>query len=89
MTPTPHLASPQSVRGAARGMGLVDVPEELGAVRVTFDDSIITDTTAEKAQDMAEVAAGLMHAWEYRAKWYGEAVAEARAAAGTLDETAA
>lgn len=52
----------------ALGEGL---PDE-GAVRVTFDDSIITDTSAEKRQDMDEVAAGLMEPWEYRAKWYGE-----------------
>ena len=37
-----------------------------------FDDSIITDTTVEKRQDMDEAAAGLMEPWEYRAKWYGE-----------------
>ena len=51
-----------------------------------FDDSIITDTTAEKRQDMDEVAAGLMQGWEYRAKWYGEDEAAARrrgAAAGS------
>ena len=54
--------------------------------RVGFDDSIITDTTAEKRQDMDEVAAGLMQGWEYRAKWYGEDEATARrrgAAAGS------
>ena len=39
---------------------------------MTLTDSIITDTAAEKQQDMAEVAAGLMLANEYRAKWYGE-----------------
>ena len=72
----------RAVLGAARGMGLVDAPEDVGVVRVTFDDSIITDTTAEKAQDMAEVAAGLMHAWEYRAKWYGEDEGTARERAG-------
>ena len=72
----------RAVLGAARGMGLVDAPEDVGCVRVTFDDSIITDTTAEKAQDMAEVAAGLMHAWEYRAKWYGEDEGTARERAG-------
>ncbi len=47
------------------------LPEE-GQVHVQWDDSIITDTAADKAQDMAEVAAGLMAAWEYRVKWYGE-----------------
>ncbi len=49
----------------------VELPDE-GLVRITFDDSIITDTTAEKKQDMNEVAAGLMAGWEYRTKWYGE-----------------
>jgi hypothetical protein len=66
-----------------RALG-VDLPDE-GGVRVTFDDSIITDTTAEKRQDMDEVAAGLMQGWEYRRKWYGEDEATARrrgAAAG-------
>ncbi len=43
----------------------VGLPDE-GGIRVTFDDSIITDTTAEKRQDMDEVAAGLMEPWEYR-----------------------
>ena len=60
----------RAVLAAARRMG-EPLPDE-GDVEVTFDDSIITDTTAEKAQDMAEVTAGLMHGWEYRAKWYGE-----------------
>ena len=63
----------------------VGLPDE-GLVRVAFDDSIITDTTAEKRQDMDEVAAGLMERWEYRAKWYGEDEATARrrgAAAGS------
>lgn len=35
-----------------------NLPEE-SSVRVTFDDSIISDTAAEKKQDMDEVAAGL------------------------------
>lgn len=70
-----------AVLGLARMMG-TSLPEE-GEIRVTFDDSIITDTTAEKSQDMAEVAAGLMQAWEYRCKWYGEDEATARRMAGS------
>ena len=56
-----------------------EVPDE-GQIHTIFDDSIITDTAAEKAQDMAEVGV-TMHAWEYRQKWYGEEekVAKARA----------
>lgn len=54
---------------AWRGFG-EDIPEE-GCMRVQYDDSIIQDVAAEKAQDMAEVGV-TMAAWEYRAKWYGE-----------------
>ena len=60
----------RALLAAERNLG-VELPGE-GDVRVAFDDSIITDTTADKRQDMDEVAAGLMAGWEYRAKWYGE-----------------
>ena len=50
----------RAVMAASRSLG-VELPDE-GEVRVTFDDSIITDTSAEKRQDMAEVASGLMNA---------------------------
>ena len=64
--------------GVSRGFG-ESIPDE-GAMRVQYDDSIIQDTAAEKAQDMAEVGVTI-HAWEYRQKWYGEEekVAKARA----------
>lgn len=61
-----------------RGLG-VELPDE-GGIRVTFDDSIISDTASDKRQDMDEVAAGLMRPWEYRCKWYGEDEGAARAA---------
>ncbi|WP_270573715.1 hypothetical protein [Candidatus Collinsella stercoripullorum] len=67
-----------------RALG-VELPYE-GQARVTFDDSIIADTAAEKRQDMDEVAAGLMEAWEYRCKWYGEDEATARGASGKTRE---
>lgn len=41
----------------------VELPDE-GDVRVTFEDGIITDTTAEKKQGMDEVVAGIMQGWE-------------------------
>ncbi len=37
-----------------------------------FSDSILADEETERKQDMADVAAGFMHHWEYRMKWYGE-----------------
>lgn len=49
------------------GAGLPDP----GEIAVNWDDSIITDTYAEKQQDLAEVNV-TMNPWEYRMKWYGE-----------------
>lgn len=60
-----------------------------GVVTVQYDDSIVTDTSAEKAQDMAEVAAGLMGAYEYRMRWYSEDEATARKRAGELSRPVA
>ena len=64
----------------ARGFG-IDLPHE-GAIRVTFDDSIIVDTYQEKKQDLSEVGVTMSVA-EFRAKWYAESpeVAEEKAAA--------
>lgn len=65
-------------------MGIPLPPE--GDVHVNFDDSIISDTAAEKAQDMAEVGV-TMNAWEYRMKWYAEDEATAKAnVPGGVDE---
>lgn len=47
-------------------------------VTVDFDDSIISDTEAEKNMMMAEVGAGVAPAYEYRMKFRGEDEAEAR-----------
>ena len=68
----------RALMAAERGLG-VELPDE-GLARVAFDDSIITDTTAEKRQDMDEVAAGLLEPWEHRAKWRGEDEAAVRQA---------
>lgn len=37
-----------------------------------WDDSIIVDAETERVRDQQEVAQGLMQAYEYRMKWYGE-----------------
>ena len=72
----------RAVLACSRSMG-ADVPEE-GGVRAVFDDSIVQDTEAEKRQCREEVAAGLMGAWEYRMRWYGEDEATARRNASGL-----
>lgn len=72
----------RAAMAVSRGLG-ESVPDE-GDMHVMFDDSIITDTAAEKEQDLREVSAGLMDAWEYRCKWYGEDEETAKARAGEL-----
>ena len=72
----------QSIAGICRALLCVsrslgeNIPDE-GSVRVTFDDSIVTDTAAEKQIAMAEVGV-TMHPYEYRMRFYGEDEATAR-----------
>ena len=51
-----------------------------GSVNITmsWDDSLVTDKQAEREQDLKDLAAGVMQAYEYRMKWYGEDEATAR-----------
>ena len=65
----------------ARAFG-ESLPDE-GTVAVNFDDSIVTDTAAEKKLDMAEVGVTLCP-WEYRMKWMGEDEATARSRVAEL-----
>lgn len=43
----------------------------------TFKDSILSDETAERQQDLQDLQAGILRPEEYRAKWYGETLDEA------------
>lgn len=63
------------------------LPEE-GNITVQFDDSIITDTAAEKSQDQSELNITL-NPWEYRMKWYGEdeETAKANVPSGYVEAT--
>ena len=72
----------RAVMGVSRALG-VALPDE-GNVRCEFDDSIITDTAAEKRLAMAEVGV-TMHPWEYRMRFYGESEEEARRMAVGLE----
>lgn len=71
----------QVVMAISRSFG-ESIPNE-GLVRVQYDDSIIQDTAAEKAQDMAEVGVTL-NPWEYRMRWLGEDESTARARAAEI-----
>ncbi len=57
------------------------VEEGFEPVAVIWDDSIITDTQAEKTQMLAEIAAGVVPKWVYLTRFYGMSEEEARAAA--------
>lgn len=52
------------------------IPAE-GSIRCEFDDSIVTDTAAEKRLAMEEVGTTL-HPYEYRMRFYGELEEEGR-----------
>lgn len=51
-----------------------------GAYNISFkwDDSIVVDAEKERNTDREDVALGAMSLEEYRAKWYGETIEEAR-----------
>ncbi|CUN17463.1 phage portal protein%2C putative%2C A118 family [Blautia hydrogenotrophica] len=45
---------------------------------IDFDDSIIEDKQAERSTDRTDMSMGILRHEEYRAKWYGETLEEAR-----------
>ena len=64
-----------------------DVEEDFGAISVQFDDSIITDTQAEKAMMLDEIAAGVVPKWMYLVHFYGMSEEEAKQEVGiTVDD---
>ena len=48
-------------------------------VSFDWDDSIVVDKESERKQDLQDISIGAMSLEEYRAKWYGETVEQARA----------
>lgn len=58
-------------------LGYKDLLED-AKVNITIPDGVIVDDNAQKEQDRAEVAAGLMSKAEYRSKWYGETLEDAQ-----------
>ncbi|MFA6930305.1 MAG: phage portal protein [Lentisphaeria bacterium] len=47
-----------------------------------WDDSIVVDSDTERLRDKEDVRDGIMQPWEFRAKWYGEDEATAKAMVG-------
>lgn len=48
-------------------------------IDITLSDGVIEDDTKEREQDRQDVRDGIMTKAEYRAKWYGETIEEAKA----------
>ena len=52
--------------------------QEDAEISIKFDDSIIEDKATERKEDRQDVAMGAMSIPEYRAKWYGETLEQAK-----------
>lgn len=61
-------------------------PAGLIQVNCAWDDSVITDPDVERERDRQEVREGIMAAWQYRAKWYGETEEVAKAAIAEIKQ---
>lgn len=62
----------QAFRQLAEGILFLNGFKKGVNVTVNYDDSIIEDTGARKAQMLAETQAGIANKWEYRMEFYGE-----------------
>ncbi len=67
----------QTIVRAGISIGVPGLKEDT-EVTIAFDDSIIEDKTTERQNDRQDVAMGAMSLAEYRAKWYGETLEEAK-----------
>lgn len=54
------------------------IAEGFAPVTIAWDDSIITDTQAEKTQMLSEIAAGVVPKWMYLVRFYGKSEEEAQ-----------
>lgn len=57
------------------------IEDTFDQITIQWDDSIITDTSAEKTQMMAEISAGIVPKWMYLVRFYGMSEEEAQATA--------
>lgn len=55
-------------------------------ISIDFDDSIIEDKQVDFARDMQMLNAGIMNAWEFRARWMNEDEATAKAALPKMED---
>lgn len=67
---------------AIMGLGLKEDVE----ISIDFDDSIIEDKQTDFARDMQMLNAGIMNAWEFRARWMNEDEKTAKAALPKMED---
>ena len=60
------------------GIALGEPLKPEAKITINFDDSIIEDKEAERQSDRQDVEIGAFGVDEYRAKWYGETIEQAR-----------
>lgn len=70
------------LENAYRGAGLDEDVE----ISIDFDDSIIEDKATEFARDLQMLSAGILNAYEFRAKWMNEDEETARAALPQMND---
>ena len=49
------------------------------SITIRFEDGFVIDDETRRERDRQDIRDGLMQAWEYRVKWYGETEEEAKA----------
>jgi A118 family predicted phage portal protein len=87
-----YIVIERALQGLVRGIlyigrEILGLPvKEDTDIEIKFEDSYIIDKEAERARDKDDVRDGIMQKWEYRAKWYNEDEATAKAAVGA-DQT--
>lgn len=82
-----ELLLEDALTGLARAVAeLLGLPGDL-EVAVSFDDSIIEDSGAQRQRDLQEVRDGILQKWEFRVKWYGEDEATAKSMVETAESS--
>jgi len=70
------LVIKSALTGLVRSIGFLSNTNVVD-LKITLDDSVFRSPQAERKQDTADVAMGIMSHAEYRSKWYGETIEQA------------
>ena len=70
------LVIKSAITGLVRSIGFLSNTNVVD-LKITLDNSVFRSPQAERKQDTADVAMGIMSHAEYRSKWYGETIEQA------------